>query len=129
MNEPITMFKKQFNFLSMAVHPFPNSRFMNAGTANVIPVKLFPFGLFFARLPAKGWALSKFAQTNSLFFSLRVIVSLGLRVCRVCLLCIVGNGRNGENRPTDTLFVSLSFAKRQGSFLFCRHFWFISCKV
>lgn len=25
MNEPITMFKKQFNFLSMAVHPFPNS--------------------------------------------------------------------------------------------------------
>ena len=24
MNEPITMFKKQFNFLSMAVHPFPN---------------------------------------------------------------------------------------------------------
>ena len=25
MNEPITMFKKQFNFLSMAVHPFPTS--------------------------------------------------------------------------------------------------------
>ena len=25
MNEPITMFKKQFNFLSMAVHPFLNS--------------------------------------------------------------------------------------------------------
>ena len=25
MNEPITMFKKQFNFLSMAVPPFPNS--------------------------------------------------------------------------------------------------------
>ena len=25
MNEPITMFKKQFNFLSMAVHLFPNS--------------------------------------------------------------------------------------------------------
>ena len=25
MDEPITMFKKQFNFLSMAVHPFPNS--------------------------------------------------------------------------------------------------------
>jgi len=24
MNEPITMFKKQFNFLSMAVHSFPN---------------------------------------------------------------------------------------------------------
>ena len=24
MNEPITMLKKQFNFLSMAVHPFPN---------------------------------------------------------------------------------------------------------
>ena len=23
MNEPITMFKKQFNFLSMAVHLFP----------------------------------------------------------------------------------------------------------
>ena len=27
MNEPITMFKKQFNFLSMAVHPFPNYDF------------------------------------------------------------------------------------------------------
>ena len=26
MNEPITMFKKQFNFLSMAVHPFPTSK-------------------------------------------------------------------------------------------------------
>ena len=25
MNELITMFKKQFNFLSMAVHPFPNT--------------------------------------------------------------------------------------------------------
>ena len=25
IDEPITMFKKQFNFLSMAVHPFPNS--------------------------------------------------------------------------------------------------------
>ena len=25
MNEQITMFKKQFNFLSMAVHPFPTS--------------------------------------------------------------------------------------------------------
>ena len=24
IDEPITMFKKQFNFLSMAVHPFPN---------------------------------------------------------------------------------------------------------
>ena len=28
MNEPITMFKKQFNFLSMAVHPFPKFRFV-----------------------------------------------------------------------------------------------------
>ena len=27
MNEPITMLKKQFNFLSMAVHPFPTSDF------------------------------------------------------------------------------------------------------
>ena len=30
MNEPITMFKKQFNFLSMAMHPFPNSDFLNS---------------------------------------------------------------------------------------------------
>ena len=30
MNEPITMFKKQFNFLSMAVHPFPNSELSSA---------------------------------------------------------------------------------------------------
>ena len=29
MNEPITMFKKQFNFLSMAVHLFPNSDLFN----------------------------------------------------------------------------------------------------
>ena len=27
IDEPITMFKKQFNFLSMAVHPFPNYDF------------------------------------------------------------------------------------------------------
>ena len=26
IDEPITMFKKQFNFLSMAAHPFPNFR-------------------------------------------------------------------------------------------------------
>jgi hypothetical protein len=33
MNEPITMFKKQFNFLSMAVHLFPNSDFSFSATS------------------------------------------------------------------------------------------------
>ena len=34
MNEPITMLKKQFNFLSMAVHPFPNSDFSVSKTGS-----------------------------------------------------------------------------------------------
>ena len=43
MNEPITMFKKQFNFLSMAVHPFPNSDFSVSKTGIwCVLYKFFP---------------------------------------------------------------------------------------
>ena len=43
MNEPITMFKKQFNFLSMAVHHFPNSDFSVSKTGIYIIISLtFP---------------------------------------------------------------------------------------
>ena len=34
MNEPITMLKKQFNYLSMAVPPFPNSDFSVSKTGS-----------------------------------------------------------------------------------------------
>ena len=37
IDEPITMFKKQFNFLSMAVHPLSNFRFVICNTIKKYP--------------------------------------------------------------------------------------------